>query len=322
MNEKDLFRACGEVDDALIEEAVDSGAAVRRRSAPLKALCALAACAALALGLWRPWEAGPEIYPQVTAAPSAAEPGPGEAQSPPADGVYIPPLELPETGSDVAACMTAFVIYSDRIYSESQTLSSAEADFGGLLGDYLFTASGNIDEWSGTGDYVDGSGSVGGDVYTVKGYDSSFRLCIPSEDGELLQLFDCLNGITLSAGAELYGERLRLAESWTALEYQTHGDWNAGENRFLKPELTGEQIAAFLDELYAADFERWDAGSENGDIYDLELEQAHLYFRLSDGTTVELRLFENGRVKYDPLPDRVLADVSGAAFDAVFAACR
>ena len=53
----------------------------------------------------------------------------------------------------------------------------------------------------------------------------------------------------------------------------------------------------------------------------LGLEQKHLYFRLADGSSVELRLFENGLVKYTPLRDRVLVDASGAAFDAVWAAC-
>ena len=39
---------------------------------------------------------------------------------------------------------------------------------------------------------------------------------------------------------------------------------------------------------------------------------------MADGTTVELRLFENGLVKYDALPCRALVNAAGEAFDAVW----
>ena len=54
------------------------------------------------------------------------------------------------------------------------------------------------------------------------------------------------------------------------------------------------------------------------DIFALNLEQRHIYFRMADGTTVELRLFENGLVKYDALPYRALVNAAGEAFDAVW----
>ena len=215
--------------------------------------------------------------------------------------------------------MVAFVIYGGRMYECSQVLEGDAAEE--LMGEYLFTSPGYIDEWSSPEEYTDGTGSVAGDVYTVKGYDSAFRLCIPLDGGALLELYDTLDGITLRTGEDLYGERLHLRENWREAEYQTHDDWNSNEDTFRTPELTEEEIAAFIDALYAGEFEYWGTGSETGDIYDLGLEQKHLYFRLADGSSVELRLFENGLVKYTPLPDRVLVDASGAAFDAVWAAC-
>ena len=205
------------------------------------------------------------------------------------------------------------------MYERSQVLEGDAAEE--LMGEYLFTSPGYIDEWSSPEEYTDGTGSVAGDVYTVKGYDSAFRLCIPLDGGALLELYDTLDGITLRTGEDLYGERLHLRENWREAEYQTHDDWNSNEDTFRTPELTEEEIAAFIDALYAGEFEYWGADSETGDIYMLGLEQKHLYFRLADGSSVELRLFENGLVKYTPLPDRVLVDASGAAFDAVWAAC-
>lgn len=300
MNAYDLFRAVGEVGGDLVEEA--AAEAKKRRRAPIYA-AALAACAALMLLLARPWA---QETPAVTSAP-AVEEQPGAQETP---AVATAP---------VAMDMVAFVIYGGRMYECSQVLEGDAAEE--LMGEYLFTSPGYIDEWSSPEEYTDGTGSVAGDVYTVKGYDSAFRLCIPIDGGALLELYDTLDGITLRTGEDLYGERLHLRENWREAEYQTHDDWNSNEDTFRTPELTEEEIAAFIDALYAGEFEYWGAGSETGDIYSLGLEQKHLYFRLADGSSVELRLFENGLVKYTPLPDRVLVDASGAAFDAVWAAC-
>ena len=300
MNAYDLFRAVGEVGGDLVEEA--AAEAKKRRRAPIYA-AALAACAALALLLARPWA---QETPAVTSAP-AVEEQPGAQETP---AVATAPA---------AADMVPFVIYGGRMYECSQVLEGDAAEE--LMGEYLFTSSGYIDEWSSPEEYTDGTGSVAGDVYTVKGYDSAFRLCIPIDGGALLELYDTLDGITLRTGKDLYGERLHLRENWREAEYQTHDDWNSNEDTFRTPELTEEEIAAFIDALYAGEFEYWGPDSETGDIYMLGLEQKHLYFRLADGSSVELRLFENGLVKYTPLPDRVLVDASGAAFDAVWAAC-
>ena len=299
MNAYDLFRAVGEVGGDLVEEA--AAEAKKRRRAPIYA-AALAACAALMLLLARPWA-------QETPAASApaAEEQPGAEETP---AVATAPA---------AADMVPFVIYGGRMYERSQVLEGDAAEE--LMGEYLFTSPGYIDEWSSPEEYTDGTGSVAGDVYTVKGYDSAFRLCIPLDGGALLELYDTLDGITLRTGEDLYGERLHLRENWREAEYQTHDDWNSNEDTFRTPELTEEEIAAFIDALYAGEFEYWGPDSETGDIYMLGLEQKHLYFRLADGSSVELRLFENGLVKYTPLPDRVLVDASGAAFDAVWAAC-
>ena len=317
MNAYDLFRAVGEVGGDLVEEA--AAEAKKRRRAPLYA-AALAACAALALLLARPWA---QETPAVTSAPAVEEqPGAQEtpAASAPAAEEQPGAQETPAVATaPVAMDMVAFVIYGGRMYECSQVLEGDAAEE--LMGEYLFTSPGYIDEWSSPEEYTDGTGSVAGDVYTVKGYDSAFRLCIPLDGGALLELYDTLDGITLRTGEDLYGERLHLRENWREAEYQTHDDWNSNEDTFRTPELTEEEIAAFIDALYAGEFEYWGPDSETGDIFHLGLEQKHLYFRLADGSSVELRLFENGLVKYTPLPDRVLVDASGAAFDAVWAAC-
>lgn len=49
-------------------------------------------------------------------------------------------------------------------------------------------------------------------VYSVKGYDSDFRLCIYREDSDTLFLFENLNGVTVSKGSDVFEKKLRLNE--------------------------------------------------------------------------------------------------------------
>ena len=73
--------------------------------------------------------------------------------------------------------------------------------------------------------------------------------------------------------------------------------------------------------FFSSPMQEWSAWSENGDIYDYKYAEAHLYFELADGTTVPLRLFENGCVMYGGSAVRVCAYMPGAIFDEVFASC-
>ena len=312
MNAKDLFTAAGEVGADLIDDAAEAPA--KRRLLAPRYIAALAACAMLALALaqYRGEERG-AAEPEPTGAAAVTE---SPEAAPGAEGVYIPPVELPEVpeGAGIAMDMTAFVIYGGLIYESSGRAASS----GELVGEYLFTSTGGIDEWTDEDGYTEGAGSVAGDVYTVNGYDSDFRLCIPYDDGVTVELFDCLNGVTLATGEDLYGGRLHLRENWTAVEYQTDSDWNDAAGNYRAAGLTERQIEDFIDALCAGEFEYWGADGENGDIFALNLEQRHIYFRMADGTTVELRLFENGLVKYDALPCRALVNAAGEAFDAVW----
>lgn len=85
-----------------------------------------------------------------------------------------------------------------------------------LIGEYLGYAVGNIDEWSSKDDYnKEFASTIGGDVYAINGYDTTFRIGILWEhEGEkVLHLFSNLNGIKLVQGRDLYEERLHLSEN-------------------------------------------------------------------------------------------------------------
>lgn len=175
-----------------------------------------------------------------------------------------------------------------------------------------------IDEWSDESEYsVEFAGTVAGELYAVKGYDTGFRICCLNDDGSAL-LLERLNGITLDTGADLFETRLHLPERLEALSFLTHEDWNKAAKNYRTPELSEETISAFLDELCAGQFVyTWE--SERG-IYDSAV-QGHLFCALSDGTTVELRLIEGGYVGYQEL-GWYFVKMPGDVFDAVLAACQ
>ena len=136
-------------------------------------------------------------------------------------------------------------------------------------------------------------------------------------DGKI-EFYDCLSDVTLYSGADLFGELLHI-ESYVGAYYVLDADWE--ENIDARHELDTESLEAFVSLLLASPMQEWSAWSENGDIFDYEYAEAHLCFELADGTTVPLRLFENGCVKYDGSALRVCAYMPGAIFDAVFDEC-
>lgn len=314
MNNKDIFRAFGSISDGLIDDSVKPPKG-KKLTRILASAGALAACAALALGVWRVAGLTTEGTLPDTAGQASSDLEEQEGIFSPATpdvGVYIPPAPMPDSSSaGMASDMIGFFIYGGRMYTQT-TVYVDDA----LRGDYVCTVTGDIDEWSGADEYVEGASSVAGDVYAVSGYDPDFRLCL--SNGERLELYDCMSGITLTTGADLYSERLHIERAESAYCIPD-ADWEQGVDA--RRELSLSELEPFLATLMAAPMQDWGRGSKNGDIYYYDYAEAHLYFTLDDGTTVPLRLFENGCVIYDGSAVRVCAYMPGAIFDAVFEAC-
>ena len=265
-----LSRCLGDIDEKFIDEAADYKKKGRKRGVYYLA-AALAACILIVVAA--------QVRPSGVAEPRPAteSPGPGSIAASPDAGVYIPAVELPETQNGLAMDMIACVVYNGAVYTQGAWLEDASA----LLGEYLGRATGGIDEWSDESEYsVEFAGTVAGELYAVKGYDTIFRICCLNDDGSAL-LLERLNGITLDTGADLFETRLHLPERLEALSFLTHEDWNKAAKNYRTPELSEETISAFLDELCAGQFVyTWE--SERG-IYDSAV-QGHLVCALSDGT--------------------------------------
>lgn len=324
MTNWDIFKAIGgisdeAIEDARLESATSGSKRKTRRRRIIGAVAVMAACTALVLGIAQPWKgikpvAGDNPAVDTSAAPGSVSPDNGVmVPAPPWDSVYIPPDPMPEAPEPgVAADMMAFFIYNGRMYVQTGQYADPSLREG-----YVCTVTGDIDEWSGADEYVEGASSIGGDVYSVKGYDTNFRLCMDGPDG-LIEFYDCLSDMTLYSGADLFETCLHV-ENYVGAYYILDADWE--ENIDNRHELDPESLETFVSLLMVSPMQEWSAWSENGDIFDYEYAEAHLYFELADGTTVPVRLFENGCVMYGGSAVRVCAYMPGAIFDEVFASC-
>ena len=332
MKNEDIFKAVGGISDELIDDSALTGGtpgasdstkpARGKRTRVIASVCALAACAALVLGITRPWESGglpadenPAVNPAST--PADATPVNGVmVPAPPYEGVYIPPAPMPEAPEPgTSADMVAFFIYNGRLYTQTGQYADAS-----LKGHYICTVTGNIDEWSGADEYVEGASSVAGDVYSVTGYNPGFRLCMADGDGTV-QFYDSMSDIAFITGADLFGTCLHV-ENCVGAYYVTDSDWeNLAPDEAARHSLSAESLKPFIALLMASPMQDWSESGENRDIYSYGYAEAHLYLELADGTAVPLRLFGNGCVKYDGSAARVCVYMPGAIFDAVFEAC-
>ncbi len=321
MTNRDIFRAVGGISDELIDNAAMEPEAPRapRRRRFIVSAAAMAACAALVFAVWKTSDAVGELPSQdvsATPAESASSVSPGNGvfvPAPPYEGVYIPPVPMPKAPEPgVSADMMAFFIHGGRLYTQTGQYADPS-----LRNAYVCSVTGEIDEWSGADEYVEGASSVAGDVYTVRGYDTRFRLCMDGPDG-LIEFYDCLSDITLYSGQDLFGDLLRV-EDYTAAYYVLDADWE--ENIDARHALDPESLEPFIALLLSSPMQEWGKGSANGDIFEHNFAEAHLYFELADGVTVPLRLFENGCVMYGGSAVRICAYMPGAIFDAVFEEC-
>lgn len=215
--------------------------------------------------------------------------------------------------------MIGLVVYGGGVYTQALDAHGEEARvLDALTGEYLGEATGTIDEWSTQDAYSkEFAGTVSGPLYAVDGYDTDFRICLRQEyvdeDGESrlwLQYLERLNGVTLTAGAELFEDRLHLRGRVTEIRWQDWESWyySTGEPR--DAALAPETWDAFLEELDRGEFVKSKSISR----------ETNLYLRLEDGLTVRLRLLAGGYVSYPPLRG-AFVKMPGEIFDTVYAAC-
>lgn len=277
MRKEDLFEALGELDDDIVKGAKASAT----KQPNWKTWGIMAACLCLAI-------AGGVIWRQSV--PARSE-GAGITVS--EDGVTIPPTNV-SLAADESACMVAFFIYQGRCYVQYERIYD-DAD---IIGEYLGTAAGLIDEWTPKEGYVDLAGSVSGDFYEVKGYDPAFMLCMREPTGAVIT-YICDSGITLKYGSELYEDRLRLSDTFESVQYESSASWFYSKGERYQMNSVNDIMLDFIAGLDSAQFVPSDSVPlDNGQTSLADTVLYHLYFQTKNGITIHLSLHENGYVRF------------------------
>lgn len=315
MKKNDILDSIGYVDPELIEKA-ERG--TNKNTAWLK-WGALAACLCLVI-------LGAAVIPKHTNVNIEPEPQPavvdGEDKS---YALYTDRIILPESTDGAVVDMIGCLVYKGHVYTQGESFYTDISSVEHLVGDYVGEAVGTLDEWSTQDDYAtEFASTYSGPVYTVKGYDEDFRLCIYVQygDNKWLQFLDNFDGIGLTTGKDLFNERFHLKGNITDAHYLTHYDWDyvgVNEQTLKKLPISDEQLSEFIDVLCECPFEHVDYMNDNG-FYETEL-QGHIYLDMSDGTCVELRLMDGGYVGCAEL-GWFFVRMPGEIFDAIMTACQ
>lgn len=233
-------------------------------------------------------------------------------------GVFLEKVELPE-GSGSGTKMMPLIVYKGRVYIMANYRNMEGTDPESLKGEKLGRTKGNLDEWSKQDDYaVELASSVGeADVYTVKGYDDDFRI-MTIEEGVGVRFFECVNGIWVAKGEELFG-KMKIKGNVVKTEYQLFADWDSGQKNYKDLDVM-DKVDGFVDALYQAEFLEV-IDEKNPDLL-YSLNHTPLYLLLKDGTIAEMMLFEGGYVKYVGLFGEAAFKMDPVAFNSVFGKMR
>lgn len=310
MESKRILNSIGQIDEKYIVEAetavqCESGRVKNRRASYSWGALAAACICVIVLGVSALGKFGTGDLPYVgtesgeNVSPTGDTGGNEDSSSPtdetPMIGITIPPVKVSLPDKGVTADMSLFFIYQGRFYAEYEYLKG-QAD---LIGEYVATVTPSIDEWTSGDDYLELTGTMGGEVYTVKGMNPEFMLC--SRFGDDVITYINSSGLTLENGADLFEERLCLTGNYRSVEFENRESWFHSEDEVY--ELSSEYEATlnrFIEAMNEAEF-MWakDIPLEEGqdNIYD-DKENYHLYFRMNSGMTVHLRLFDGGYVMF------------------------
>ncbi len=125
-------------------------------------------------------------------------------------------------------------------------------------------------------------------LYSVKGYDSTFRVCIYEENSDTVYLFECLNDVTLSSGKDIFKKRLAL-DSYADIELTAGKDGNV--------KLEDIDIEKFLGAICAAAL----IAPDTQGMPDMNTDYLYaLTFHDTAGIPNELKVYEDGYVMYMP----------------------
>lgn len=218
------------------------------------------------------------------------------------NSVNIPKFNLPmSSDSLVTARMMPLIVYKGNVYIHTPIeIDSNRAN--ALIGKRLGTTKGTIDEWSSQSDYsTEFASNIGvTDVYSVNGYDESFRIMtnINTADGKSFpEFYDCINGISIKNGEDVFG-KLNLKGNIINAKFQTFSDWNNSTGTFYSIN-NSSLLNSLVEELYkATPYLPEDIEDSLGD-YRNDDQCRELYLDLKDGSkNINITILKSGYVYY------------------------
>lgn len=229
--------------------------------------------------------------------------------------ITIPKIELPKQSLEIAD-MVGLIVYKGNIYMQGSSSITPEAATK-LRGEKLGRTKAGIDEYSGKESYVELASTIGvTDVFSVKGYDSNFRIMSyqEQEGNNYAELYERLNGITLTNGADLF-EKMKLKNNITTVVAQDYDNWNNSKSTFHELKVD-DRFGTFLNSLYEA------IPRDHGKLYDEgiynngEQNQKVLFLTMADQTEITLFLFNGNYVQYPGAS--VFFEMEPVAFSAIW----
>lgn len=216
-------------------------------------------------------------------------------------GVQIPAMmvDLKQADDGIMADMLAFFIYDGRCYVQDEYYKERFS----LVGDYVGTSVGLIDEWTTADGYVDYAGSVSGKFYEVKGYDPAFMLCMKYENGAV-ETFINNNGITLGKGSDLIEDSLHLSGNVEKVTYKTQKEWDTSlqdEKNHVLSEEYDALVELLLESFGANDFmyiSDTPLDEDGTGRYHEDMDNYHITFHTKDGLCFDFVLYEDGYVRF------------------------
>lgn len=257
-------------------------------------------------------------------------------------GIYIPAIEPPKETGNAQACSIAWFIYQGRGYTGASFYLKEQAQYirENLVGEKIGYAIGNIrpdrikDKVITQDDYaIPFAGNIEGDVYTVKGYDESFRLCMmggyTDDDGkyvEWVNFFENVSGITLTYGSDLFADRLHLLDRWESALCENE-NLVSDDGIYYRIDIvysdlvsvSNKDITAFVKELYSGTFA---FGVDDPSFFGYNHKPKRLNFYMNDGTITQLFLYEGGYAMYQNMWGWYYVEMPGKAFDRIYNACK
>lgn len=236
-------------------------------------------------------------------------------------GIYYPQISLltfqyVQNPSSMALRLpfSDYLYYDGKVYTEvDDTVSEEdfkEENFLGNVYNYEFLWSSEEDmlyknQWEGK-------------LYKLDGYKESFRVAVichviyPNGEWDVIKVFDCLNGIWLKYGKDLYQSRLHAGEECRVYI----GAFDSEETDRIP--LTEEDGKTFLKALYRGRFVEYKYDKE----LQKQLENAKpyaVYLEREDGRMISLTVYEDGYAVYthshelyvSELPEEVINMIEG-----------